>query len=86
MLTIFASPSRYTQGADATRSLGAEMAGLGLAGPALVVAGRSATARLADTWKQSLGEAGIPHEVHAFGGECSVAEVARIRRAAEAPR
>ena len=43
MLSVFCSPSRYTQGKNATASLGGEMLGLGLRGPALVVAGRSAT-------------------------------------------
>ena len=42
MLSVFCSPSRYTQGKNATASLGQEMVGLGLRGPALVVAGRSA--------------------------------------------
>ena len=42
MLTVFCSPSRYTQGSNATLSLGKEMATLGLAGPALIVAGKSA--------------------------------------------
>jgi hypothetical protein len=40
MPMVFCSPSRYTQGKDATAILGAEMAGLGLSGPALVVGGR----------------------------------------------
>ena len=33
MLSIFCSPSRYTQGRGATAALGREMAALGLAGP-----------------------------------------------------
>ena len=40
-LTVFCSPSRYTQGKNATAALGAEMTGLGLVGPALVVASRN---------------------------------------------
>ena len=35
MLAVFSSPSRYTQGKNATASLGREMAGLGLQGPGL---------------------------------------------------
>ena len=84
MLNVFSSPSRYTQGMNATRVLGKEMAGLGIHGPALIAAGKTARAHLSDTWKQTLGEVGCSYSVHAFGGECSVAEIQRIRTAAEA--
>src|SRR5205814_1983884 len=46
MLSIFCSPSRYTQGPNATASLGREIVNLGLTGPALIVAGKSAIALL----------------------------------------
>jgi len=82
MHAVFCSPSRYTQGKNATAVLGKEMAGLGLRGPALIVAGKSAARRLADLWKVSLGEAGIRYTVHAFGGECSPAEIERVKTAA----
>ena len=82
MLKVFCSPSRYTQGKDATAALGQEMTTLGLTGPALIVAGRNAIRLLADTWTRSLGEANIRHAVHEFGGECSLAEVERIKAAA----
>ena len=36
MLSVFCSPSRYTQGKGATAALGREMAALGLEGPALI--------------------------------------------------
>jgi glycerol dehydrogenase len=49
MLSVFCSPSRYTQGKNATASLGHEMAGLGLEGPALIVAGRSAISLLSES-------------------------------------
>ena len=42
MLSVFSSPSRYTQGKNATAELGKEMKALGLEGPALIIAGRSA--------------------------------------------
>jgi len=83
MFSVFSSPSRYTQGMNATRNLGSEMACLGIAGPALIVAGRSARAQLSDTWEQALGETGCGYSIHAFGGECSLAEIMRIRHAAE---
>ncbi len=82
MLAVFSSPCRYTQGKDATESLGPEMRKLGLNVPALILAGKSAQRLLMDTWKRSLGEAGIRFEVHPFGGECSLAEIERVKSAA----
>jgi glycerol dehydrogenase len=75
MLSVFCAPSRYTQGPDATAALGREIVNLGLEGPALIVAGRSAVTLLADVWKHSLGEAGVAYTVLPFGGECSSAEI-----------
>jgi glycerol dehydrogenase len=74
MLSVFCSPCRYTQGRDATQSLGKEMAALGLPGPVLLVAGRSARKLLDATWRQTLGDSGYVYAVH----ECSQAEVDRI--------
>ena len=82
MLSTFCSPIRYTQGKNASLSLGNEMVTLGMEGPAVVVAGRSALALLAETWRRSLGEAGIAYEVHRFGGECSASEIERVKGAA----
>jgi glycerol dehydrogenase len=82
MLSVFCSPSRYTQGRNATAALGNEMAALGLRGPALVVAGRSAARLLSETWQRTFGAAGISHAVHPFGGECSTAEIERAKAAA----
>src|SRR5262249_15076750 len=79
MLSIFCSPSRYTQGKNATASLGKEMANLGLQGPALILAGRSAHRLLSSTWAATFGEAGIKHAVYPFGGECSLAEIERVK-------
>jgi glycerol dehydrogenase len=83
MLSVFCSPSRYTQGKNATAVLGAEMAGLGLSGPALIVGGRSPIRLLSETWKSTFAEAGIAYAVHSFGGECSLAEIERIKQAAK---
>jgi glycerol dehydrogenase len=58
------------------------MAALGLEGPALLIAGKTVVARLADTWKSSLDQAGIHHAVHRFGGECSLIEIERAKTAA----
>jgi glycerol dehydrogenase len=86
MLSVFSSPCRYTQGKNATASLGQEMATLGLEGPALIVAGNSAIALLSETWRSSLGDSGIAYEVHRFGGECSLSEIGRVVAAAREGR
>jgi glycerol dehydrogenase len=82
MLSVFCSPSRYTQGKGSTASLGSEMLGMGLRGPALMVAGRSATRLLTSTWQMTFREAEITHAIHSFGGECSLAEIERVKSAA----
>ncbi len=82
MLAVFCSPSRYTQGKNATAVLGAEIAGLGLSGPALVIAGRSPIRLLSETWKRTFAEAGMAYAVHESGGHCSLAEIERIKQAA----
>src|SRR6187455_57538 len=82
MLTVFCSPSRYTQGKNATAVLGAEMAGLGLSGPVLIVGGHSPIRLLSETWKRTFAEADIAYTVHEFGGECSLAEIEQIKQAA----
>src|ERR1700731_523794 len=86
MLTVFCSPSRYTQGQNATLSLGREMAGLGLAGPALIVAGSTAISLLSGSWQRSLEEAAIAYQVCRFGGECSISEIERVKRHAQRER
>ena len=83
MLSVFCSPSRYTQGKNATAVLGAEMAGLGLSGPALIVASQSPIRLLSEVWKQTFAEAGMAYAVFKFGGECSLAEIERIKQAAK---
>jgi glycerol dehydrogenase len=82
MLTVFTSPSRYSQGKGATAALGREMASLGLEGPALILAGKTVIGLLAQAWQRSLDEAGLKHAVHRFGGECSLAEIERVKAAA----
>ncbi len=80
---MFSSPSRYTQGPGATESLGAEMAKIGLTGPATVLAGHSAGTALAEVWKRSFGDAGISYCVRPFGGECSYQEIDDVVAAAK---
>jgi glycerol dehydrogenase len=78
MLSVFCSPSRYTQGKNATQSLGQEMSALGLSGLALIVTSRSAVASLSEIWAQTLPKAGFAYQVFQFGGECSIAEIERV--------
>jgi glycerol dehydrogenase len=78
MISVFSSPSRYTQGPNATAVLGQEMKALGLEGPVLIVSGRSARKLLNDVWPVTLGDAGYAYAIHDFGGECSHSEIARI--------
>lgn len=75
MLNLFCSPSRYVQGRDATASLGHHLQHLGLAGPALVIAGATVQRQLTPTWETTFAEAGIHHTVRTFGGECTQAEI-----------
>ncbi|MGE3809488.1 MAG: glycerol dehydrogenase [Gemmataceae bacterium] len=86
MLSVFCSPSRYTQGKNATAELGKEMKALGLDGPALIVAGRSAIRLLDEVWQKTLPAAGFTFAVHAFGGECSHAEIEVEKAAARAAK
>jgi glycerol dehydrogenase len=79
MLSVFCSPSRYTQGKHATQFLGQEMATLGLVGPALIVASRSPVTILSETWAKTLPDAGFVYQVYHFGGECSIAEIERVK-------
>ena len=77
MLKVFCSPARYTQGPHATTQLGSEIRGLGLEGPALIVAGGSAIGLLAETWAKTFADEGMDYVVLRFGGECTAAEIGR---------
>ena len=82
MLSVFSCPSRYTQGKNATQVLGQEMGTLGLEGPALILAGKTAVRMLLETWRKTLGDSSISFEIHQFGGECSLAEIERVKNSA----
>lgn len=83
MLSIFCAPSRYVQGRDATYSLGQEMAKLGLSGPVLIVAGKSARRHLETAWQETFKKAGIEYAIFDFAGECSRQEIERAKVAAK---
>jgi glycerol dehydrogenase len=85
-LKVFCAPARYAQGPSATEKLGAEICNLGLQGPALIVAGRSAIRLLSETWEKTFAEAGLGHHVFPFRGECTAAEIQRGSEAAKAAR
>lgn len=82
VLSVFCSPTRYTQGKDATEALGAEMVAIGLEGPVLIVASQRVADRLGDTWKASLAAENISYRVHHFSGECSSTEIERAKERA----
>jgi glycerol dehydrogenase len=79
MLSVFCSPSRYTQGKHATQFLGQEMSALGLEGPVLILASKSAAGLLSEAWARALADAGFVYQVVPFAGECSVAEIERVK-------
>ncbi|MBS4729052.1 glycerol dehydrogenase [Mycobacterium sp. SM1] len=79
MLSVFCSPTRYTQGKNATAALGAEMTAIGLQGPALIVASRRVANLLGPTWKSSLAAENISYGVHHFTGECCNTEIERVK-------
>ena len=82
MNKVFCAPARYTQGPRATGQLGTEMRNLGLEGPALIVAGRSAIRLLAETWAKTFAAEGMTYEIFPFGAECTAAEIRRGGQAA----
>lgn len=82
MLSVFASPSRYVQGRDATLHLGSQLTHLGLTGPVFILASARTCGVMAEAWRRALPD----HEyaVHLFGGECSQEEIDRGVAAADA--
>ena len=83
MLSVFCCPSRYTQGKNATEVLGEEIVTLGLSGPVLIMAGKTAIRVLLETWRKTFSSANLTFELHAFGGECSLAEIERVKDSAK---
>lgn len=75
MLTVFCSPARYVQGANATAELGTQLVHLGLTSNAFIVASRRTADAMASTWQEALSAHDISHTVHIFGGECSQQEI-----------
>jgi len=83
MLSVFCSPSRYTQGRNATTELGPEMKTIGLESPAFLVASKSVIGLLEPVWRETLSSAGYVYCVHRFGGECSREEIGTVAGSAK---
>jgi glycerol dehydrogenase len=60
------------------------MVTLGLKGPALIVAGKTAIKILTEAWRSALTQSDISYDVHIFGGECSLPEIERVKASAKA--
>ncbi len=45
----------------------------------MVLAGRSAAAKLGSIWRETFAESGIDHAVEQFGGECTHLEIERVK-------
>lgn len=82
MLHVFSSPARYVQGRDATRALPEELKRLGLTGKAMMVASPAARRLLQGVWRETFPACGLDYDIYDFGGECSMAEIAKGRDAA----
>lgn len=79
---VFASPSRYVQGAHAIDSAGESIARLGSA--ALIIADDFVWKMAGERLTDSLAQAGVAHDHERFNGEASTAEIDRIARIARA--
>lgn len=52
----------------------------------MVVASKSAVTFLSEIWAKTFPEAGFAYHVYHFGGECSIAEIERIKAEANLPQ
>lgn len=79
MLKIFRSPACYVQGRDATLKLAKVMQTMGMSGQPLMIVGREMRSTLEPLWRESFGAVGSGFDIFNFGGECSLAEIERIK-------
>lgn len=79
MLKVFRSPARYVQGRDATLDLAKIMQDMGISGQPLMIVGGAMRATLEPLWRESFGSLGVGFDIYDFGGECSFAEIDRIK-------
>ena len=84
MSGVLASPSKYIQGPGEIARIHDRISYLG--GPVLFVMGRSAYANLRGTIEESYRNSGIRVVFEVFGGECTRAEIDRLRAVCRAHR
>lgn len=82
MLKVFCAPARYVQGRDAMRSLAAQLRRLGVSGRAFILASPTARKIAEEIWRETFAQEGLDYTLSDFGGECSLAEIARGTEAA----
>jgi len=82
MLKIFASPSRYIQGVDASSQLAAEIIRMELGPRVLIISSQSARKLLEPLWNTTFDSAGLNITVSDFHGECTAAEIQRLKESA----
>ncbi len=79
-LAVMLAPSRYVQGPGALYELGGQLQALGLKNP-LILASPSAKKAVGPAVREGLDSLGIPYAFMDFQGECTRAEIARVRDA-----
>jgi glycerol dehydrogenase len=82
MSKVMISPNKYMQGVGALKEIGKQICAFG--SKAFVTGGRTAFSQTKDIIAASCAEAGIECVFEGFGGECSQAEIQRLKSTAEA--
>jgi len=77
-LTVMVGPLRYVQGPGALLALGQQLEVLGIGNP-LILTSPSAKKAVGPTLSEGLKARGIPHAFTDFQGECSWAEIERVK-------
>ncbi len=79
-IKVLIAPMRYVQGPDALAQIGEHLEGMGISNP-LVIGGPTALSVCRETMTRSMNDKGIGSQFVEFGGECTFAEIERIRDA-----
>lgn len=83
-MQVFCSPLRYVQGIHASSQLAQQMDAVGMQGPVLIVAGKSARAQAESFWRQSMEQMGWQFAIHDFTRECTPEEIEAVAARARA--
>lgn len=83
-MQVFCSPLRYVQGIHASSQLAQQMDAVGMHGPVLIVAGKSARAQAESFWRQSMEQMGWEFTIHDFTKECTPEEIEAVADRARA--